>query len=57
MSNSLDVDPKTLAHCRLCSEPMYCIYDSALRDYCYACLLDVPMDNVEEASTWTPLSA
>lgn len=24
-----------LAHCRQCLEPMYCIYDSRLRDYCH----------------------
>jgi hypothetical protein len=32
------IDPRALAHCRLCLEPMYCIYDSALRIYCHECL-------------------
>jgi hypothetical protein len=44
----LTVDPRILAHCRLCFEPMYCIYDSALRDYCHECLLDVSRDDAKE---------
>lgn len=34
-----------LAHCKLCTEPMYCIYDQKLRDYCHGCLVDMSMEN------------
>ena len=37
-------DPRTLAHCRLCHDPMYLIYDSRLRDYCHECLEDLAME-------------
>lgn len=33
----LTVNPRHLAHCRLCYDPMYCIYDTALRPYCWEC--------------------
>jgi len=34
---NFDGDETELAHCRSCWEPMYCIYGSYLRDFCYAC--------------------
>ena len=37
-------DIRSLAHCRLCSEPMYLIYDASLRDYCQPCLEDMAME-------------
>ena len=36
----LSVDPRTLAHCGICYEPMYYIYDQKLRSYCYECTLE-----------------
>jgi hypothetical protein len=33
------VDPKVLARCRLCCEPMYYIYDQKLREFCYECTM------------------
>lgn len=42
------VDAKALAHCRYCFEPMYCIYDSALRDLCYQCLEDIKYENAQD---------
>ena len=36
----LTVDPRTLAHCRACYEPMYYIYDQKLRSFCYECTLE-----------------
>lgn len=38
---TITVHPKHLAHCRLCREPMYCIYDWMLRDYCHQCTLEM----------------
>ena len=38
-----------LAHCRNCIEPMYCIYDQRIRDYCHICQLVLrtkPEDNL-----------
>jgi hypothetical protein len=34
------VDPRSLAHCRICYEPMYYIYDQKLRSYCYECTVE-----------------
>jgi len=36
----LTVDPRILAHCRMCYEPMYYIYDQKLRDFCYECTME-----------------
>jgi hypothetical protein len=36
----LTVDPRMLAHCRACYEPMYYIYDQKLREFCYECTLE-----------------
>jgi hypothetical protein len=36
----LAVDPRILAHCRMCYEPMYYIYDQRLRDFCYECMVE-----------------
>lgn len=37
-------DLRSLAHCRLCSSPMYIIFDARLRDYCHDCLEDLAME-------------
>lgn len=34
------VDPKAIAHCRICYEPMYYIYDQKLRSFCYECMME-----------------
>jgi hypothetical protein len=31
------IDPRSIAHCRACFEPMYYIYDQKLRSLCYEC--------------------
>jgi len=31
------VNPKHLAHCRACCQPLYCIYDADLRWFCWEC--------------------
>jgi hypothetical protein len=36
----LTVDPRTLAHCRVCYEPMYYIYDQKIRNLCYECTME-----------------
>lgn len=41
-------DPKTLAHCRLCHEPMLFIYDSAVRDFCHDCPEEAKIDNAKD---------
>jgi hypothetical protein len=33
----ITVDPRTLAHCKVCAEPLYCIYDQNLRSDCWEC--------------------
>ncbi len=52
-------DPRCLAHCRYCHEPMYCIYDATLRDFCYPCELEARLQNAldikaEVAGGWRP---
>lgn len=42
------IDPKELAHCRCCYEPMYIIKDSSVRDYCHECLLEMSIENAKE---------
>lgn len=37
----INVDPKKLAHCKMCNDPMYCIYDWTLRPYCWQCSIDL----------------
>ena len=34
------VDPKSIAHCKICYEPMYYIYDQKIRNYCHECTLE-----------------
>jgi hypothetical protein len=34
------VDPRSIAHCRICYEPMYYIYDQRLRNYCHECTVE-----------------
>ena len=36
-----DLNVRRLAHCKCCCEPMYCIYDQALRDFCWGCEVDM----------------
>ncbi len=43
------VDPRSLAHCRYCHEPMYCIYDANLRDFCWECLVESEEQAAEAA--------
>jgi hypothetical protein len=50
MNRILRVDTRKLAHCRMCREPMYCIYDEAIRDFCYECSLEIKADEVESIS-------
>ncbi|MDP2206972.1 MAG: hypothetical protein Q8K65_11780 [Alphaproteobacteria bacterium] len=33
----LTVNPRMLAHCRECCQPMFCIYDANLRWRCWEC--------------------
>jgi hypothetical protein len=42
----ISVDPKKLAHCHLCKDPMYIIYDKKLRRYCYQCELEMRIDGI-----------
>ena len=34
---AITVSRDSLAHCRDCLEPLYCIYDQRLRDFCHDC--------------------
>ncbi len=43
--HTANFDPRSLAHCRLCRDPMYFIYDWKLRDYCHECMVDMSMEN------------
>jgi hypothetical protein len=36
----LTVSSRSLAHCRVCHEPMYYIYDQKVRDFCYECVVE-----------------
>lgn len=40
------IDPKKLAHCKLCRDPLYAIYDQKLRRYCYQCELEMRIDKI-----------
>lgn len=40
----LIVDTRKLAHCRMCYEPMYCIYDQSIRDYCHECTQEMVLE-------------
>jgi len=40
----LIVDTRKLAHCRMCYEPMYCIYDQSIRDYCHDCVQEMALE-------------
>jgi hypothetical protein len=44
----LTVDPWILAHCRMCYEPMYCIYDQKIRDFCHECMMDMEAEASKE---------
>lgn len=39
----LTIHPKYLAHCKVCREPMYCLYEQSLRYNCYSCAKDMEM--------------
>jgi len=47
MNRLLTVNPRVLAHCRMCNEPLYCIYDQNLRDVCYECTLETKAAEAE----------
>lgn len=38
------VNPKELAHWRLCHETLYIIYGSSLRDFCHECTEEMKED-------------
>lgn len=42
------VNPKHLAHCRECCQPLYCIYDADLRWFCWEC------ENISMSISSTP---
>jgi len=44
----ITVDSRELAHCKMCWEPMYIIYDQSLRDYCHDCLTDMSLEAARE---------
>lgn len=50
MHRILTVDTRKLAHCKMCHEPMYCIYDQSIRDFCYECALEIEADEAESIS-------
>ncbi len=55
----LNVDPRHLAHCRYCYQPMYCIYDQTLRDFCYECEMEARIQSAldikaEASAGWQP---
>lgn len=41
---------RELAHCEMCHEPMFCIYDRAVRHYCWQCDRDNVSGNLPDAS-------
>ena len=49
MNQVLIVDTRKLAHCRMCYEPMYCIYDQSIRDYCYECSAEMAAEDTEKS--------
>lgn len=44
----ITVNPKRLAHCRMCRDPLLCIYDWKVRDYCWDCTQDMEGEIVPE---------
>lgn len=51
----LTVNPKLLAHCKLCSSPMYCIYSWGVRHYCWECSQDMQLAEGEGIEPSHPL--
>jgi len=47
MNRVLTVDVRKLAYCRACYEPMYCIYDQSIRDFCHECALEMKAEEAE----------
>lgn len=41
----LTVNPRHLAHCKMCREPMFCIYDWTLRHYCWECKVEMGLED------------
>jgi len=46
------VDPRSIAHCKICYEPMYYIYDAKLRSVCYECMIE---HNLQQGLTYDQL--
>lgn len=42
----VNIDPKTLARCKKCNDPLYIILDQSLRDKCYHCDLAERIDRI-----------
>ena len=34
---------RELAHCKLCGDPMFIVFDSKLREYCWTCTQDMEL--------------
>lgn len=45
LRDAANFDLRMLACCKLCGESLLYIYDQALRDYCYECLIDMSLEN------------
>ena len=44
----MDINPAELARCRDCNRPMYCIYESGVREFCYECMLIHVLQNAQD---------
>lgn len=49
----LTVNPRLLAHCKMCRDPMYCIYDWKLRHYCWECHIEMGLEDDKRAENDT----
>lgn len=49
------VDLRELAHCKMCRDPLYCIYDWTVRDYCWECTCEMQGLDEEEVKASSSL--
>ena len=46
-NRALTINPSIIVRCRLCSEPMYYIYDRSVRECCFECSIEIKAAEVE----------
>lgn len=44
----MQINERELARCISCMNPMYCIYQTGVRDFCHECELQMKIDNAKE---------